>query len=332
MQRISSDLSKRGDPVRLTTGLNAHTISLDGSGTSLAYSVFTTVANIWSTPIPSSPVESPPLKEVTTGNQTIESGYVSPDGQWLAYDSNLNGNQDIYKMPIGGGEPQQLTHNGADNFQPQWSSDGRQIAFHTLLKGNRDIYVVDASGGNPVPVAATPSEELTPIWQPDGQRILFFTFPDSIFEVRRAGSGWGKSRFLYRGSWAVFSPDGKQLAVDAPAGSLCGDCPAGLYLMNPDGTGRRPIPTKLIGEMKGRGYTPWSRDSRHLYLSVRQNDGTSSIWQLPVNGDREVRLVHLTDPRQQFFRWNIDADSKNFYFTLGDRQSDIWTMELKKKQ
>ena len=333
MQRIAGDLSKRGDPVRLTTGLNAHTISLDRSGTALAYSVFTTVANIWSTAVPSSPVESPQLRQVTTGNQTIESGYLSPDGQWIAYDSNLNGNQDIYKMPVAGGEPQQLTHNGADNFQPQWSPDGRQIAFHTLLKGNRDIYVVDASGGNPTPVVSTPSEELTPVWHPDGQRILYYTYPDSIYEVRRSGSGWGQPRFLFRAFGAVFSRDGKQLAVGAAAGTLCADCPAGLYVMSPDGRGRRYVPTpKLNSVIASPGGVLWTRDSRHVLIPVREKDGTSAIWQMPVNGDAEMRLVHLKDPDRQFYRTNIDLDSKNFYFPLGDRQSDVWTMELKKKQ
>jgi hypothetical protein len=75
----------------------------------------------------------------------------------------------------------------------------------------------------------------------------------------------------------------------------------------------------------------WSRDSRHLYFSIREKDGSSSIWQLPVNGDMGKRVVHLTSPDHQFYRTNLDADTKNFYFPLGERQSDIWTMELKKK-
>jgi hypothetical protein len=76
----------------------------------------------------------------------------------------------------------------------------------------------------------------------------------------------------------------------------------------------------------------WSTDSRHMFVAVREKDGTSAIWQLPMNGDAEMRRVHLKDPDRQFYRSNIDLDSKNFYFPLGDRQSDVWTMELKKKQ
>ena len=73
-----------------------------------------------------------------------------------------------------------------------------------------------------------------------------------------------------------------------------------------------------------------SVDGRHVYMPVREKDGTASIWQLPVNGDEEKRVIHLTDPSRQFYRLSLGVDAKNFYFTLGDRQSDIWTMELKR--
>ncbi len=79
------------------------------------------------------------------------------------------------------------------------------------------------------------------------------------------------------------------------------------------------------------GPVVWSSDSKHAYLQMREVDGTSSIWQLPVNGDVGKRVLHLTDPGRQFYRTNLDIDKDHFYFPLGDRQSDVWTMELKKQ-
>ena len=46
-QRVKSSGKADGAPARLTTGLNPHSISLSADGRSLAYSVFTTTANIW---------------------------------------------------------------------------------------------------------------------------------------------------------------------------------------------------------------------------------------------------------------------------------------------
>ena len=335
MQRISSDLKPRGNPSRLTTGLNAHTISVDRSGKTLTYSVFTTVANVWATPIPSGSVESPRMRQVTTGNQTIEFASVSPDGKWLAFDSNLNGNADIFKVPVEGGEPQQLTHNGADNFVPQWSPDGTQIAFHSLIKGNRDIYVMDASGANPAAVVENPGEDFTPFWAADGNSLIYFVPPDSNFQVMRISrhpDKWSKPKFLFRAVSAVPRRDTQAFFIGTTGRTLCLDCPEGLYTMGFDGSGRRLITTAKIPAVAASPGTPFtSTDSRHFYLPLREKDGTSSIWQVPVNGDPEVRLVHFTDPTRQFYRTTVDVDAKNFYFTIGDMQSDIWTMELKKQ-
>ncbi|MFN2601338.1 MAG: protein kinase [Gemmatimonadaceae bacterium] len=334
LQRISSNLAPYGDPERLTTGLNAHTISLDRSGKTLTYSVFNTVANVWSTPLSPAAVAQPSLHEVTIGNQTIEYWSISPDGQWLVYDSNLNGNSDIYRLPVAGGEAQQLTHNGVDNFSPSWSPDGNEIAFHSFQNGNRDIYVMDASGANVTAVVVSPREERLPIWTPDGNGLLFLVAPDSMFEVRRDARShkWGDPRFRLLASFIAFSPDGKHLATTGAGGMVCPRCKWRITVMNSDGTGEQEIPSpKLEQAFQNAGGLGWSTDSRHLFISVREKDGTSAIWQLPINGDPETRLLHLTDPARQFYRTWLAAYSNNLYFTLGDRQSDIWTMELKKK-
>jgi Tol biopolymer transport system component len=328
-------LKPRGDPTRLTTGLNAHTISIDRSGKTLAYSVFNTVANLWSIPVSSSGAPEAQLHQITSGNQTIESGYASYDGKWLAYDSNINGNVDIFKIPVEGGEPQQLTHNSIDDFSPGWSPDGTQIVFHSVDKGNRDLFTMDASGGNVTPIAATRSEELAGVWQPDGS-IIYNVLPDSFFILRRnpaKPTEWGKPKFLTRGLIIGASYDGKHLAVGGGPGMVCPQCPLGAYVTDVDGRNPVQVPSvpALDSAFAAAGTLLWSRDSRHLYFSMREKDGSSSIWQLPVNGDQGRRVVHLKDPAHQFYRTNLDADTKNFYFPIGNRQSDIWTMELKKK-
>jgi hypothetical protein len=122
----------------------------------------------------------------------------------------------------------------------------------------------------------------------------------------------------------MYSPDGKwliQIRSDGP------------YLSRPDGSNARRIvlnnPSLLSG-IGGAG--PWSADSRHFYAATREADGTSSIWQIPVNGDNERRVLHFTDPARQLYRSTFDVFGDRFYFTIGDRQSDIWTMSLKRNQ
>src|SRR5919199_6334582 len=62
---------------------------------------------------------------------------LSPDGRWVAYQvtvpdvaANRSVTQ-IYLIPVGGGEPRQLTSGASSATGPRWSPDGARIAFVT---------------------------------------------------------------------------------------------------------------------------------------------------------------------------------------------------------
>ena len=327
LQRIGRDLQPAGDAQRLTTGANAHSLTLDRSGRTLVYSAFTIGSNIWTAPVS----RNSPMRALTDGTQTIEAVDISPDGKWLLYDSNINGNQDIYKIALDGGEPQQLTHNGVDNFAPVFSPDGRQIAFHSMARGNRDVYTMDPSGRNVTAVTTSPREELAPWWSSSDRKLYFLTFPDSTFVVEKTGNTWGKPRFLHAGAFAPSRHDDRML-VAGDAGTACPTCERGLHMKMPGVEPPTRIPTDDMDKVFGKpGLLLWSV-SGDAFLSLMERDGTTSIWQLPVNGKSGKRVVHLTDPaRQMFHSMVFSADSSNLYFLIGDRQSDVWMMELKKK-
>ena len=327
VHRIGKDLQPGREAQRLTTGVNAHSLTVDRSGKTLAYSVFNIGSNIWTAPVSG----SSPMRALTSGTQTIETVDISRDGKWLLYDSNVNGKQDIYKVAIDGSEPQQLTRNGVDNFGPVFSPDGRQIAFHSLLTGNRDIYTMDTSGRNVAAVTTSPREELAPWWGSSAKKIYYLVLPDSTFEIERSGGTWVNPRFLHKGAFVPSRNDDRMLVAGA-AGMVCPKCERGLHMKTPGVEPPTRIPTDNMDKVFGNpGHLLWSV-SGDAFLSLTERDGTTSIWQLPVNGKPGKRVVHLTDPTRQMFHSMIfSADSSNLYFLIGDRQSDIWTMELKKE-
>jgi serine/threonine-protein kinase len=131
-QRLSGSGQPSGDPVRLTTGLGAHTISLSQDGRRLAYASLIAESNILSLGLTGPfPVSGSAAIKVTKGSQSTESASISGDGKWLFYDSDLGGNMDLYRMSLAGGVPERLTTDPSDDFAPEISPDGREVAFHS---------------------------------------------------------------------------------------------------------------------------------------------------------------------------------------------------------
>jgi serine/threonine-protein kinase len=67
---------------------------------------------------------------------------VSPDGRWLAYQSDETGRAEIYTMALAGSRARrQITSDGGE--EPRWSADGRELFFRTA---NRLMVVPIANG------------------------------------------------------------------------------------------------------------------------------------------------------------------------------------------
>ncbi len=184
---VSRDGALRAMPTRITTGLGAQSFSFDAAGGRLAYAVYRETANSWALPIPQGgSVSIDRAVLVTSGSQAIETARVSHDGKWLYYDSDRNGNTDIYRVPLGGGgEPERLTTHAADDFAPAVSPDDREIAFHSFRGGTRDIYVKPVAGGEALPVTATAAQECCTTWSPYGERPRLPRFCRRWLPVRR---------------------------------------------------------------------------------------------------------------------------------------------------
>jgi tricorn protease len=77
---------------------------------------------------------------------------VSPDGKWLAFSSNQFGNNDVYVMPLAGGEIRQLTYHEANDQVDSWSWDSRSIYFTSNRYNSFSEYKVKLDGGTPTRV------------------------------------------------------------------------------------------------------------------------------------------------------------------------------------
>lgn len=88
-----------------------------------------------------------------TSNEGAESyPHFSPDGKWIAFTGQYDGNTDVYLIPTEGGQPKRLTwHPGADQVTG-WTPDGESILFATSREGvlpsrESKIYSISKNGG-----------------------------------------------------------------------------------------------------------------------------------------------------------------------------------------
>jgi Tol biopolymer transport system component len=68
----------------------------------------------------------------------------------IAFESNRDGNQEIYIMNVTGGgiQSSRLTYNNVTDSGSSWSPDGTKIAFASNKDGNSEIYVMKAADGS----------------------------------------------------------------------------------------------------------------------------------------------------------------------------------------
>jgi len=223
--RVALDRSGRPaqPPARLTTGLNLHGLDLSHDGQVLVYADFSDYANIWSLPIPAgAPVSSAAATPLTTGHQSIEGLALSPDGRWLAFDSDRGGHQAIYRIPLSGGEPQLLSADSGDDFMPAWSPDGRELAYYGFRDGRRRLFVMPLDGGSPGAVVRDSGNQRYPGWSPDGRHLVFHSDRTGRFELyvaeRDTAGRWSPPRQLTTdgGQDARWSPDGGSIVYVRP--------------------------------------------------------------------------------------------------------------------
>ncbi len=120
-------------------------------------------------------------RQLTTGGH--ESGpRFSPDGNWIAFTGEYDGNVDAFVMPSTGGEPKRLTWYPGLDVAVGWTPDSKKVLFRSSREAYADLdrlYTVPVEGGVP---------EVLPMWRggigsfsPDGTRIAYV--PNQLWQT-----------------------------------------------------------------------------------------------------------------------------------------------------
>jgi Tol biopolymer transport system component len=270
---------------------------------------------------------------VTSGSQVIEVLDVSPDGRWLVFDSNRRMKQDLYRIPVGGGDEVPLTNSLPGNEAgPRWSPDGKEIAFTASTPGSpgsSQIMVMSAEGGPPAALTNSPSASMFPDWSPSGFQLAFIT-------ASRSGQWplWILSRDSVGGPWrgAVLHLD---LTCNTPewapdgSGVLCVPRLTELVLVSPDGRVIRRRDLAATGGVTMAPTAPrYSRDGRTIYVTGTHEDGRRGVWAIPAAGGTPRLVLAFDDPLLDA-AGSLGVGPDHLYLSVSQYESDIWVAKLR---
>ncbi len=322
------DVRARGawnrQPMRVTTGMGAQSIDFSADGKRVVYAAYTSNANVWTLPIPrGAPALASSARPVTSGNQTIEGVRVSPDGRWLLYDSDLSGNSDVYRVPVGGGDAERLTHGPLDEFRGVMSPNGKELVYHSYETGSRNLFLLPLRGGPVQQLTRSSGQHAMANWSPDGSALAFFDISTAEVMVMRRDTlnRWGRPRLVARnGVRPEWSADGRTLAYVSRADGRIG-------VVSADSGAPRDLYVPRAGDPLAE-LAIFSADGREIYFKSHDARGRASFWSILVVGGRPRLLVRFHDPARASNRFEFASDGKRLYFTLEDRQSDIWVADV----
>ena len=177
----------------------------------------------------------------------------SPDGRYVAFNSNRDDNNDVYVANVDGTGLRRLTNHPAIDTSPTWSPNSQQIAFTSDRTGTPQIYVIGADG--------TGLRRLTyetycdrPTWSPPPFNEIAYssrTGPGhdikvldlATNEVRQLTFGLGSNES------PSYSPNGRHIAFTSTRNDT-----KQIYTIGRDGRGLRRITSMGNNEMPS-----WSR-------------------------------------------------------------------------
>jgi Tol biopolymer transport system component len=232
------------------------------------------------------PIGSAIPRNVTFDQLTTQSGVkrypsLSPDGKWVVYEGNQEGNADIYLQSVGGQNPINLTKDSPeDDTEPAFSPDGELIAFRSARQGG-GIFVMGRTGES---VRRLTDVGYNPTWAPEGTTIVYASDDANVLGRKHVSELWtvtvatGEKRRIFAGdavqpSW---SPNGQRIAY----WSVFGERQGQRRIWTIAAAGGTAVP---VTSDEAVNWNPiWSPDGRFLLFSSSRG-GSMNLWRVPID-------------------------------------------------
>ena len=278
------------------------------------------------------------LKKVTERNIGYRTPRFSPDGRYVAYDRSVDGQRDVFLVPLDGGKEIHLIDNPTHDSVLGWIPDSQYFLF-TSDRGGKGLraWMIRVVDGKPerVPrlvtrvqlanrrtVAQGPVRTPTGGWafyhRESGQAELMHSSylasldPDTgkILTAPKPISQPSAERELVQSP--DFSRDGKYLAYYvAPAPKKRRYGPGNIVIRTLETGQEREITLSPKLSCSGRlGHLSWAPDGRSIFVCGRAETGRHGIYQVDINTGNLDPVV-LEAPEQTSTDWQLHLNFDN---------------------
>ncbi len=248
----------------------------------------------------------------------------SPDGKWLAFSGDYDGNQDVFVMPSAGGVPQRLTWHPSQDQVLGWTPDGKSI----LFRSRRDhphvdwtLYTVPLEGGDAVHLPIDRGARLA--YEPGGKRVAINVLEaDFRYWKRYAGGSTPQilvgdldggmfrklTTFLGTNSFPMWH-EGRIYFLSDRTGTL------NLWSVTPEGTALKQHTRFDDYDVRFPSLNQGKIVFQHraeLYLLDLKTDEQKPI-PIHIVSDCQAARTRFTDPSQYLSRFELSPDGR----TLG---------------
>ena len=275
----------------------------------LAYGRYMLDNNLWVLSLSEAGKPALPSSPILVSSQKERNAQYSPDGKYVAFQSDRSGVFEIWIAQSDGGHPRQLTSFGRGHTgTPRWSPDSQQIAFDSNAQGNFAVYVISRDGGNPRRITDNIGQDFIPSWSMDGRSIYF-----------RSGRTGGSE------IWKVAATGGAPVQVTNAGGMVAFESPDGKWLYYTKQEGPTPLWRRQFSGLAAEEQVIKSVVQRNFFVTRRgiyymEPDGpmTTAIRFLDPESGKQQLLGRLTKAPDMGI--SVSPDERWLLYTQNDQE------------